>query len=389
MASIQAWPSVATTAQGSAEVGINAETVDLATYIATRSRSLGGAGLVMEALAGTLQGQRETMWFDSLVQGLGCVGVEGVQELGPELTLEQLGEKLGLGPFPGDLELVVLVSGTIMPFSRMWPVTPSAAAALNRAVAGLPGARSGVMAVELGAGPTGPPHGQYAYVLMMSAVEVAEVAENVEKVAAALGQPIDAAESRRQALESVRRLTARKVGFCLESEWCALGDLSSGFLDIGLATACSPSQALKIIELLLVYPWKCLVHLREDELGLGLGVCTLGLSAEAVEAALRFARCKELDVECIRGSGCDGHAHCRPRLYANNVGSYASCIRRAMDLGMRFEPAVAVFGEAVASIEAAQEVLELVEQPADLHQAVEHWNLCRREAGRRERVQAG
>ncbi len=71
------------------------------------------------------------------------------------------------------------------------------------------------------------------------------------------------------------------------------------------------STGNRIVELLLVYPWKCLVHLSGDKLGLGLGVCTLGLSLEAVEAALCFAQCPELDTECLRGSGCSGHAHCR------------------------------------------------------------------------------
>ena len=48
------------------------------------------------------------------------MGVAGVQQLGTELTLEELRKKLDLGPFPGDLELVVFVSGTVMSFSRTW-----------------------------------------------------------------------------------------------------------------------------------------------------------------------------------------------------------------------------------------------------------------------------
>ncbi len=41
------------------------------------------------------------------------------QQLGTALTLEQLGKVLGLGDFPGDLDLVVLVvSVTDMPFTR-------------------------------------------------------------------------------------------------------------------------------------------------------------------------------------------------------------------------------------------------------------------------------
>ena len=97
--------------------------------------------------------------------------------LGPALTLEQLRKKLGLGPFPGNLELVVFVTCTTMSFTRTWPVTPSAAAALNRA--DLPGARSGVVAVELGAEPTVSPHGQYSYFLVISEAKVEKVAPSL------------------------------------------------------------------------------------------------------------------------------------------------------------------------------------------------------------------
>ena len=54
------------------------------------------------------------------------MGVAGVQQLGTELTLAELRKKLDLEPFPGDLELVVFVSGTVMSFTWTWPVTPSA-----------------------------------------------------------------------------------------------------------------------------------------------------------------------------------------------------------------------------------------------------------------------
>ncbi len=253
---------------------------------------------------------------------LGDTGVAGIQ--GRKLTLGQLGEQLGMGAFPGDLDLVALVSGTAMAFTRSWPVTPSTADALNTAVAGLPGARAGFMAIEIGAGTKAPPHAQYAYFLMLSEAEVAAAAAATEAEAEALEQPINAAESRRLALAHMRRRTATRVGDCLEDKWGASG---SGVLNTGLATAYGPDNAMQLIELLLVYPWKCIVHLHVGELGLGLGVCTLGMSDAAVAAALAFARCPELEVACLLGSGCKGHDHCRPHLYTTSVGSFCSCVK--------------------------------------------------------------
>ncbi|KAG2451817.1 hypothetical protein HYH02_003593 [Chlamydomonas schloesseri] len=253
-------------------------------------------------------------------------------------AVEQLGEKLDLGPFPGDLELVAFVSVSVVPFERTWPVVPSAAAAMNRAVAGLPGARCGVMAVELGSEPTAPPHCQYGYFSVISDAKLENMVAAAAAAAMEAAQPTDMPDACRQALELMCRLTAKQVGLCLEA---AFGALGAGLADAGLATACRPSKALKIIELLLVYPWKCLVHLRVYELGLGLAAWTLGLSTAAVEEALRFAWCKELHLDCIRGSGCDGHAHWRPHLYATN---------RAMHRGMQLVPTMAVFGKAAASI---------------------------------------
>lgn len=146
-----------------------------------------------------------------------------------------------------------------------------------------------------------------------------------------------------------------------------------------------------------------------------MGICTLGLSEAAVEAALRFARCEELDRACIRGSGCAGHEHCRPRLYVAIVGSYAACVKvgwlpregfgtdqsarhsamvllalfgcrgplaaphsssnctrafpasllspqHALDLGLELEPAMAVVGKAVASIRGSSAVPAYMEQ---------------------------
>ncbi len=116
--------------------------------------------------------QQQTAWLNSLVLGLADLGVAGLQMLGTDLTLEGLGEQLEIGPFPGDLDLVVQVSGSTMCFSRGWPLTPAAAAAINQAAASLPGARWGVIASELGYDHTAPMHGQYAYIFMMSAAEV-------------------------------------------------------------------------------------------------------------------------------------------------------------------------------------------------------------------------
>ncbi len=152
------------------------------------------------------------------------------------------------------------------------------------------------------------------------AVLVPAVGVKVKQDLAAALEPIDAARVRRQALDLVHECTESWLALCLKTAWTAPG---GGLVNTGLATACSPDNALKFIERLLVYPWKCLVHLHGTELGLGLGVCTLGLSPAAVEAALRFARCPEIDLECIRGSGCKGHEHCRPCLYKDAVGSYA------------------------------------------------------------------
>ncbi len=93
-----------------------------------------------------------------------------------------------------------------------------------------------------------------------------------------------------QALAQVRKRMERDMASSLERAWTGGG---YGLVDGGLVTVCGSDQALKAVELLPVYPWKCLVHLHETELGLGLGlgVCTLSWSPLAVEAALR---CKEI-----------------------------------------------------------------------------------------------
>ncbi len=111
----------------------------------------------------------------------------------------------------------------------------------------------------------------------------------------------------------------------LKDTWDA--PVGGGLLNPGLANACSPLKALKWLELLLVYPWKCLVHLHGTEVGLGLGVCTLALTSAAVGAALGFARSSELADKCLQGSGCEGHDHCRPPQYQGVVGSFADCMQ--------------------------------------------------------------
>ncbi len=90
-------------------------------------------------------------------------------------------------------------------------------------------------------------------------------------------QGVTAGETR-QALDLVRERTESRLALCLKTAWTAPG---GGLVNTGRATACSPRKALKWIELLLVYPWKFLVHLHGTERGLGLGVCTLHADAQA------------------------------------------------------------------------------------------------------------
>ncbi len=120
----------------------------------------------------------------------------------------------------------------------------------------------------------------------MCYAEVAKVGKELEEELAALRERVDAAGVRHQALAQVRKRMERDMASSLERAWTGGG---YGLVDGGLVTVCGSDQALKAVELLPVYPWKCLVHLHETELGLGLGlgVCTLSWSPLAVEAALR------------------------------------------------------------------------------------------------------
>ncbi len=79
--------------------------------------------------------QQRWQWLITLVKRLADSGVAGLRTLGKKLALGELGEKLGMDPFPGNLERVVLVSGSIVPFNRTSPLTPAAAMAINEAVA--------------------------------------------------------------------------------------------------------------------------------------------------------------------------------------------------------------------------------------------------------------
>lgn len=229
----------------------------------------------------------------------------------------------GMGPFPGDLELVVLLSGTVMQHTRGWPLTPWVAMAINRAVASQAGALWGVITSELGTDHTVPIHGQYAYLFVLSAEAVAEAETEVREALVEVGQPADdAAHVRRLALDTARIRAARQLASCLEKAWPAMGH---GLHDTGLATPCGPYKALKLVELLFIYPFKCLVHLHESELRLGLGACTLGWSPGVGGGVLRLVRCKEVDAGCILGSTCKGHGHCRPPNYVGAVASFTAC----------------------------------------------------------------
>ncbi|KAG2445797.1 hypothetical protein HXX76_000401 [Chlamydomonas incerta] len=65
------------------------------------------------------------------------------------------------------------------------------------------------------------------------------------------------------------------------------------------------------------------------------------------------------------GGGGGGAALCavpRPRLYVAIVGSYAACVKHALDLGLELEPAMAVVGKAVASIRGSSALPAYMEQ---------------------------
>ncbi len=271
---------------------------------------ISGADLVIQALTQQQQQQkkRKAQWCITMGERLKEVGAAG---LGPEtLTLPELAEELEMDPYPGDVERLVLVSGSIVPVNRQWPLTPEVATAINEAVASQPGVLCGVIASELGAAHTVCVHGQLTYFFELPEEEVATVG-----------------------LAQARTLLQRDMATVLERAWSSSGGRGGGLVHLGLVSVCGSDKALKIVELMWVYPWKVLVHLHPSEAGLGLGVCTLNWPPEANEDALCFARSPVLEEGCLQGSGCAGHDRCRPGSYKGVTGSFTDCM--AVGYGLR------------------------------------------------------